>query len=664
MDSMLNKAFDSLEIADYSENTRRQTLEQADQVFTETSKAIKESHQHHRPINKNKSIWTMFRSLIMKRTENYGGMVAASLIAMTIGYALFQTTAIKTIKSPQTQMTEFESLTTTASNLSEDNLDKQSSVHQRSAKRQRAVTESEQALSVEEEQVPAMDTYGSIIIKQSSLPAEPSQQIVASDFTYPVPRGANQFAEVDNNSIKVTANEPVSTFSIDTDTASYSFIRRQLQTGHLPVAEAVRTEEMINYFDYNYPVNTDINSPFSTTTQVVPSPWNAHNKLLHIGIRAVQAQPLIQTKSNLVFLIDTSGSMQSEDKLPLLISSFKLLLNTLSDDDTVSIVTYAGNAGTQLEPTRVKNKAKIINALEHLLAGGSTAGRAGIQQAYSLAQQHYQDDAVNRVFLATDGDFNVGMSDPDQLEKFIAKKRDSGVFLSILGFGDGNYNDRLMQVLAQNGNGQAFYIDNLNEAQKVLVEQASATLIPVAKDVKIQVEFNPQVVAQYRLIGYESRQLKTQDFNDDDIDAAEIGAGHTVTAIYEITPVESLQKRIDEPRYSDNKADVTTDSNFANEFAFLKIRYKQPDSENSQKMTTAITLDQEKKNLNHANSEVQFAVAVSAFGQRLKQDSNINHYSYDDIVALAQASKGDDVYGYRSEFIRLVKLAKSINQNN
>ena len=661
MDSQLNNAFDSIQVPEFSANKRRQTLEKANQAFKEKPESFKESLQPHRPINTDKSKWTIFRRLFMKPTSNYGGMVAASLIALTVGYVVFQTTSINTIKLPHTETAEHKTAVTT---LSKPDLANETTAQQSVVEPQALEILSAEGIDATEEQALDELSFASRVRKHSALPAELSQQSIDSDLPYPQTNNGNQFTDVERNLIKQTAKDPISTFSIDTDTASYSFIRRQLQAGNLPEPGAVRIEEMINYFNYNYPVNTDVNTPFSATTMVVPSPWNANNKLIHIGIKAVESTPMMPEKSNLVFLIDTSGSMQSEDKLPLLISSLRLLLNTLSADDKVSIVTYAGSAGTLLEPTSVKHKAVIVNALEQLLAGGSTAGRAGIQQAYALAQQYYQNNAVNRVILATDGDFNVGISDPDQLKTFIAKKRDSGVYLSILGFGDGNYNDRLMQTLAQNGNGQAFYIDSLNEAQKVLVEQASSTLFPVAKDVKIQIEFNPQVVAQYRLIGYETRNMSTQDFNNDKIDAAEIGAGHTVTAIYEITPVESMQKQIDEPRYSGNKTQASTDSGFGNEYAFLKIRYKKPDSQRSQRITTTITRDQEKNNLNHADADVRFAIAVSAFGQRLKQNTDVNNLSYDDIVVLAQASKGDDVYGYRSEFIRLVMLAKSLNQNN
>ena len=668
-DSQLNNAFNSVNVPEFSPAKRRQAVEQAESLYIQVSASLKESQRRQRPIDNEKSKWTMFRSLFMKQTANFGGMVAMSLIALTVGYSVFQATTVENIYLPQTDTVEFETMS--GSEPVQELAEVQPAEEQSPGQTDFMTDSASGPLSVKQR----ANKQGSVSTAQSYMDeSEPAQHqqmpsaalLSAADMaeTSPGPGNRNQFSDVQINSVKQTVNDPISTFSIDTDTASYSYVRRQLQSGRLPDPDAVRIEEMVNYFDYNYPLSTDRDVPFTATSRIVPSPWNSNNKLLHIGIRAFETQPTSSIKSNLVFLVDTSGSMQAEDKLPLLISSFRLLLDTLSDDDSVAIVTYAGQAGVLLQPTDVKHRQVILEALQSLSAGGSTAGQAGIRQAYALAEQHYQQDAVNRVFLATDGDFNVGISDPGELKSFIEKKRDTGVFLSILGFGDGNYNDVLMQTLAQNGNGQAYYIDTLNEAQKVLVDESTSTLFPVASDVKIQIEFNPRVVAEYRLIGYETRHLNTRDFNNDKIDAAEIGTGHTVTAIYEITPVEAMQKQIDEPRYSGNKVEPVAAGDFDNEYAYLKIRYKQPGSETSQKIATAITRNQQLKSLDQASSDVRFAIAVCAFGQLLKQSADINDLTYQDVISLAQASKGEDNFGYRSEFIRLAKLAKSLSQHD
>jgi Ca-activated chloride channel family protein len=366
----------------------------------------------------------------------------------------------------------------------------------------------------------------------------------------------------------------------------------------------------------------------------------------------------VQPRSNLVFLIDVSGSMDSPDKLPLLKSSMKMLLGTLKPDDTVAIVTYAGNAGTVIEPTKVSERAKIEAAIDNLNPGGGTAGAAGIEQAYKLAEANLDKEGVNRVILATDGDFNIGASSPDALKTMIEEKRKSGVFLSVLGFGLGNLNDHMMQTLAQNGNGTAAYIDNLNEARKVLVEEASSTLFPIAKDVKIQVEFNPATVAEYRLIGYETRALAREDFNNDAVDAGEIGAGHEVTAIYEITPVGG-PVLVDASRYAakPEAAKVEDASAFNNEYAFLKLRYKLPNEDVSKLLTTPVTKANETAT---PSTEVKWAAAVAGFGQLLKGGQYMTGFGYDDVLTLAQEAKGADADGYRAEFISMVKLADTL----
>jgi Ca-activated chloride channel family protein len=466
--------------------------------------------------------------------------------------------------------------------------------------------------------------------------------------------GRDVFQTVAQNPVKRVAEDPVSTFSIDVDTASYAFVRRELNRGVLPQRDAVRIEELINYFTYDYPLPETRERPFATTVAVTPSPWTEGNKLIHIGIRGYDLAPEEKPRSNLVFLLDVSGSMNAPDKLPLMVNSMKLLLDALGPEDSVAIVAYAGAAGTVLEPTRVAEKHRILAALDRLGAGGSTAGAEGIRQAYALAEANLDETAVNRVILATDGDFNVGITDREELEGFIARKRAGGVFLSVLGFGQGNLNDHLMQTLAQNGNGVAAHIDTLNEARKVLVTEASSALFPIAKDVKVQVEFNPATVAEYRLIGYETRALAREDFANDKVDAGDIGAGHTVTAIYEITPVGGANRLIEPGRYEAPAAAGETP--FAAEYAFLKIRYKLPAEDRSTLIAAPITRDQETA---AAAREARWAIAVAAFGQLLKGGKYTGAYGYDDVVALAQGAKGEDRFGYRAEFVNLVRLARA-----
>lgn len=474
-------------------------------------------------------------------------------------------------------------------------------------------------------------------------------------------QGRDKFSSPEANPVKVVAEDPVSTFSVDVDTASYAFLRASLNRGVLPQKNAVRIEEMINYFDYAYQGPDSRAQPFKANVAVMPSPWNAETKLLRIGIKGYELPKTERPRTNLVFLLDTSGSMRAPNKLPLLRSSFKLLLGTLQAEDTVSIVTYAGRAGTVLEPTKVSDKAKILGALDRLNAGGSTAGAEGIRQAYRLAEQNAVKDGVNRVILATDGDFNVGITNPEELKSFVERKRKSGVTLSVLGFGMGNYNDALMQTLAQNGNGNAAYIDSLNEARKVLVKEAGSTLFTIAKDVKLQLEFNPAKVAEYRLIGYETRILKREDFNNDKVDAGDIGAGHTVTALYEITPTGAKTRLVDGLRYQKKAAETAASRADAdsNEFAFLKIRYKQPQGTKSTLITTPVTAADQVASVDAAPADARFAAAVAAFGQLLKGGRYTGEYSYDDVIKLALGAKGVDEYGHRAEFINLVRAAKT-----
>ncbi len=470
--------------------------------------------------------------------------------------------------------------------------------------------------------------------------------------------GRDKFEHVKHNAVKSVKEEPVSTFSIDVDTSSYSFMRAAINNNVLPQKDSVRIEEMINYFPYAYEVPKDKNEPFKTNVSVFPTPWNADTKLLHIGIKGYQIGQAEKPHSNLVFLIDTSGSMNEPNKLPLLKNSFKLLLDSLKADDTVAIVTYAGSAGVVLSPTKASEKSKIINALDNLGAGGSTAGAQGIKTAYQLAEDNFDKNGINRIILATDGDFNVGITNQEELKNFVERKRAIGIFLSVLGFGKGNYNDAMMQSLAQNGNGNAAYIDNLSEARKALVEEASSTLFTIAKDVKIQVEFNPEQIAEYRLIGYETRILNREDFNNDKVDAGDIGSGHTVTAIYEITPVGSKAKLIDDSRYKKpEEKSVTKDK--TGEYAFVKIRYKLPDSGSSKLIETPVDNKVEYKKIDDVPVEAKFSTSVAAFAQLLRGEGYIKSYSYDDVINLAQSAKGDDKFGYRAEFINLVRLAKN-----
>jgi Ca-activated chloride channel homolog len=511
--------------------------------------------------------------------------------------------------------------------------------------------------------LPAPVVGGSLSRMQTR--AAPSAGIVApeGDFyampaqTVTAPSG-DEFAAFDESRLKVVADEPVSTFSIDVDTASYSYVRSMLDDGYVPEPDAVRLEELINYFPYDYAPADSAAVPFKPTMAVFPTPWNPKTQLLQIGIKGYVPPAGADRPSNLVFLIDTSGSMDEPNKLPLLKRAFALLVDQLSAKDTVSIVAYAGSAGVVLEPTKADDKAKILAALDNLSAGGSTAGAEGIELAYRLAEQAKVPDGTNRVILATDGDFNVGIDDPADLKTFIKTKRDKGVTLSVLGFGRGNLDDATMQALAQNGNGNASYIDTFREAQKVLVEEGGATLDMIAKDVKIQVEFNPAIVSEYRLIGYETRALNREDFNNDSIDAGDIGAGHTVTAIYEITPAGSGANLVDPLRYGTKPAGAPAATGVApTELAFLKMRYKLPNEDVSQLLQVPVTPSVVYSDIDAVSPDMKFAAAVAAFGQKLKGSNYGGAMSWSDIAMLAQTGRGADTSGYRAEFMGLIKTA-------
>jgi Ca-activated chloride channel homolog len=492
-----------------------------------------------------------------------------------------------------------------------------------------------------------------------------------SDFSN-VPVGQNEVAGISSksefnryrdNPTQAVRFSPVSTFSIDVDTGAYSQIRRMLNAGQLPPQDVVRAEELINYFSYDYEGPYDRNTPFSVIKEIAPSPWNDRNHLLHIGIQGYDVDKDHLPASNLVFLIDVSGSMQSADKLGLLKTSLKLLTQQLTASDRVSIVTYAGASGVALDTTPGHNKYKIISAIDRLNAGGGTNGSAGIEQAYRLAEEAFIEGGINRVILATDGDFNIGIVNHDDLKRLIERKRKNGIALSTLGFGTGNYNDHLMEQLADVGNGNYSYIDTLSEAQKVLIDEISSTMLTIAKDVKIQIEFNPDIVSEYRLIGYENRILAREDFNNDDVDAGDIGAGHSVTALYEITLNENTRYNVDSLRYQNDERIHRNNSRYESndEIAFLKLRYKYPDASRSELKQWPIYKRDITNNIQHTSDSFRFSAAVAAFAQQLRGNRNIGHFDYADIKRLAEDARGNDPFGYRGEFISLINLAKSLS---
>ncbi len=458
------------------------------------------------------------------------------------------------------------------------------------------------------------------------------------------------YANAPVNPVHVTAEEPVSTFSIDVDTASYAVVRSSLMAGLLPDPEAVRVEEMINYFPYAYPA-PESGQAFRPTVTVMPTPWNAGTQLVHIAIQGALPDPAARPPLNLVFLIDTSGSMEDANKLPLLKQSLALMLPELRAGDQVAIVSYAGSAGLVLPPTPAADRTAILGALDNLAAGGSTAGAEGLQLAYQVAEGMKAEGEVSRVLLATDGDFNVGIADPADLTKLIEAERDSGTYLSVLGFGRGNLDDATMQALAQNGNGTASYIDTLGEARKVLVDQLSGALYPIADNVKIQIEWNPARVAEYRLIGYETRALQREDFNNDKVDAGDIGAGTQVTAIYEITPPGSAALLNDPLRYG--AAPAAGDNA---ELGFLRLRSVKPGETQSTLTETPITAETASP-----SKDAEFAVAIAGFGQMLRGGKYLGDWGWPQIIALAQGARGEDPFGYRAEAVTLMRLAESLS---
>ena len=461
------------------------------------------------------------------------------------------------------------------------------------------------------------------------------------------------YARITENQFEKVHLNPLSTFSIDVDKAAYSNIRRMINQGENIPVDAVKIEEIINYFEYDYPQPVD-GHPFSINTEAAETPWNASTKLVRIGLQGKEYLNEELPPSNLTFLIDVSGSMDSHNKLPLLKSAFKLLVNQLREKDRVSIVVYAGAAGVVLKPTSGSRKETILTALDNLQAGGSTAGGEGIELAYALAQKNFKKNGNNRVVLATDGDFNVGASSDSAMEELIEEKRTSGVFLSVLGFGMGNYKDSKLEILADKGNGNHAYIDTMQEAQKVFGEEFGGTLYTIAKDVKIQVEFNPSKVQAYRLIGYENRMLADEDFIDDTKDAGELGSGHTVTALYEVIPVgveSDYIKDVAELKYTHTQRKTE----YSDELLTVKFRYKKPDSDKSIEMVEV--MNEQKSEM---STDFKFVSAVALFGMQLRKSAFTNGTDFEDVLELAESGRGDDRQGYRTEFIRLVNTSEHV----
>ncbi|WP_325894933.1 vWA domain-containing protein [Grimontia sp. NTOU-MAR1] len=473
---------------------------------------------------------------------------------------------------------------------------------------------------------------------------------------YVQPENRDNYLDTPSNTTQLVTMSPLSTFSIDVDTGSYANVRSYLKMGNKPPADAIREEAFINYFDYTYPTPIKKARPFSVSTELAPAPWNAEHKLMRIALKGYDIPASERKASNLVFLVDVSGSMNEPNKLPLLIQSLSLLAKNLGEKDKVSLVTYAGNASVVLEPTSGDNQQAIVDALKGLQAGGGTYGESGIKLAYQQAKKGFIKDGVNRVILATDGDFNVGVTSLDALKDLVEDERENGISLTTLGFGRGNYNDAMMEQLANIGDGNHAYIDTLHEAQKVLLRQMSGTLQSIAEDVKIQVEFNPDTVKEYRLIGYQNRKLRDEDFNNDKVDAGEIGVGHTVTALYELTLVGD-QGRIDNLRYQQKQVDKSTHSD---ELAQVKVRYKLPGNDKSQLTTQVINGSKGKPTFAQASEDFQFATAVAAFAQKLKDNHYVNGLAYSQIADIARENRGNDPYNYRGEFISLVEIAQNL----
>jgi Ca-activated chloride channel family protein len=504
-----------------------------------------------------------------------------------------------------------------------------------------------------------------VLSEPKPAPASPMEQLQYAPPAPPAPMvmggalgqvaaepNTEHYESLPDNPVVRTADNPVSTFSIDVDTGSYTNVRSLLAQGSRPPADAVRAEEMINYFDYGYPAPANRDTPFRVTTEIAPAPWDGKRLLLQVGIQGYRVPKQDIPAANLVFLIDTSGSMDEPDKLPLLKQAFGTMVESLRAQDRVSIVVYAGSAGLVLPPTSGADKATLLGALDRLQAGGSTNGGEGLQLAYAMAKQGRIEGGVNRVILATDGDFNVGTFDQGALETMIGDQRKSGIALTTLGFGRGNYNDAMAERLADAGNGNHAYIDSAAEGRRVLVEEMSSTLLTIAEDVKIQLEFNPKVVAEYRLVGYENRALRREDFNNDRIDAGEIGAGHDVTALYEIALVGSGGERSDPLRYGEHVVASRGD-----ELGLLRLRYKAPGGERSKLIEAPLARDSIHA---QASERLRFAASVAAYADLLRGGGNVGAYDWSQVRALAAGAVGDDQSGRRREFVQLIERARDV----
>ena len=486
-----------------------------------------------------------------------------------------------------------------------------------------------------------------------AAPASPSPLMLNQDFS------TERYDHASETGFRLATEQPLATFSVDVDTASYSNVRRFLNEGRLPPADAVRVEELINYFDYDVPASAD-GQPLALATELTESPFHAGNQLLRISLRAAAPRSAAVPARNLVFLIDVSGSMDSPNKLPLLQAALRLLVQQLNDRDSVAIVAYAGASGVVLPLTRGGQHGRILAAIDGLGAGGSTNGAGGIQRAYQLAAEHFDPEAVNRVVLATDGDFNVGVTSEGELVRLIESERERGIFLTVLGFGMGNLNDSTMEQLADHGNGSYAYIDTLREARKVLVEQVSSTLRTVAKDTKLQIEWNPARVASYRLIGYENRRLADEAFNDDTKDAGEMGDGHVVTALYELEPSGVAKAaQLDPLKYQTTRALAPSSSH---ELCTIKVRYKAPADRQSRRFERAVT--EQARPLAQAAADTRFATAVAGFGMLLSESKHAGQFGYQDVVRLANGAIGRDPDGYRGEFMTLVSRAQALSRTN
>ena len=498
--------------------------------------------------------------------------------------------------------------------------------------------------------------------KAANMPVASPGIMPAAEGMYRDDFNTEAYDRIYENKFFLVGNKPLSTFSIDVDTASYANMRRFLTNGNLPPKDAVRIEEMINYFNYDYPQPKG-EDPFSVNVEIASCPWNTDHRLARIGLKGRVLENDKRPASNLVFLLDVSGSMESPNKLPLLKQAFKLLVNQLGPEDRVAIAVYAGASGLVLDSTACSDKAKkyVLGALDRLSAGGSTNGGAGIELAYKIAREHFIKDGINRVILATDGDFNIGTTNQGDLVRLIAEKAKSGVFLTVLGFGMGNYKDSTLEKLADKGNGNYGYIDTFKEARKVFVDQLNSNLVTIAKDVKIQIEFNPALVKAYRLIGYENRMLKAEDFKDDTKDAGEIGAGHTVTALYQIVPVGKeigVKEGTDVDPLKYQKPSDLTDAAKGGELMTVKLRYKKPDGDKS-KLIKVPTKD-EGKGFGSATDDFKFAASVAQFGLLLRDSKYKFNSTFNGVIEVGEGAKGKDSFGYRGEFIQLVRNAGAI----